>query len=214
MTPDKLRIVAFDCDGVMFDSRQANRAFYNAILEHLGLAPLRSRQMEKVQMLTVDQALAYLIDDPDALREAVRYKARLDYLEFVSLLEIEPYLKPLLAALRPAYRTAVATNRTNTMEAVLRRYGLEDCFDLVVTAWDVEKPKPHPEALEKILAAFGCRPDQMLFVGDSGVDQEAARAAGVWFAAYRNQALEAHVHLSGLDQVADMLGLCLDTGSA
>lgn len=207
MIADRLRIVAFDCDGVMFDSRRANQAFYNAILRHLGLEPLKPHQMEKVQMLTVDQALAYLVKDPQALREAIDFKATMDYLEFVSLLEIEPYLKPLLAALRPVYKTAVATNRTNTMDAVLKRYGLEDSFDLVVTAWDVEKPKPHPEALEKILAIFGCKADQMLYVGDSRVDQEAARAAGVWFAAYRNPDLEAHIHLPDLARLADLLGL-------
>ncbi len=214
MIPDKLRILAFDCDGVMFDSRRANQAFYNAILRHLGLSPLKPHQMEKVQMLTVDQALAYLIEDPVARQEAARFKAGMNYLEFVSLLEIEPYLKPVLAALKPAYKTAVATNRTNTMGAVLQRYALEDFFDLVVTAWDVERPKPHPDALEKILAAFDCRPEQMLYVGDSLVDQEAARATGVWFAAYRNQALEAHVHLSHLGQLADMLGISLPAGPA
>jgi phosphoglycolate phosphatase-like HAD superfamily hydrolase len=35
-----LKLIAFDCDGVLFDSREANIAFYNAILEQFGMPRL------------------------------------------------------------------------------------------------------------------------------------------------------------------------------
>ncbi len=213
MKIENIRIVAFDCDGVMFESRHANQAFYNRILEHLGLEPLKPNQMDKVQMLTVDQALDYLVKDPEARREGRRFRLKMDYLDFVPMLEIEPDLKLLLAALRPRYKTAVATNRTNTMGAVLERFGLEGSFDLVVTAWDVENPKPHPESLEKILDAFSCRPDQMIYIGDSSVDQQAAELAGVLFAAYANKNLRADVYLESLGQLAQILGVDMHSNS-
>jgi len=58
---------------------------------------------------------------------------------------------------------------------------LPDRFDLVVTSLDVERPKPHPDSLLKILAQFKAAPRQSLYVGDSEVDEKTARAAGVPF---------------------------------
>ena len=34
-----IKLVAFDCDGVLFDSQQANIAFYNTILAHFDRPP-------------------------------------------------------------------------------------------------------------------------------------------------------------------------------
>ena len=36
-----LRVIALDCDGVLFDSLEANVHFYNHILKMIGRAPLR-----------------------------------------------------------------------------------------------------------------------------------------------------------------------------
>ncbi len=33
------QVIIYDCDGVLIDSRESNRAFYNHILARFGLAP-------------------------------------------------------------------------------------------------------------------------------------------------------------------------------
>jgi HAD superfamily hydrolase (TIGR01509 family) len=91
------------------------------------------------------------------------------------------------------------------MNRVLRSHGLEDAFDLVVTALDVINPKPHPDQLNKILDHFALAPDQTIFIGDSELDAAAARAAGVSFVAYANRMLAADFHIERLDQVEDIL---------
>lgn len=48
---------------------------------------------------------------------------------------------------------------------------------------DVEKPKPDPEGLLKLLELFGVRKNELLYIGDSHVDEKAAAAAGVDFCA-------------------------------
>ena len=40
-----LKLVIFDCDGVMFDSRDANRIYYNQLLEKFDY-PLMDREEE------------------------------------------------------------------------------------------------------------------------------------------------------------------------
>ena len=102
------------------------------------------------------------------------------YDQFIPYMEREKGLKRLLAGLKDqGMIRAVATNRTNTMDAVLSAHDMEYSFDMVVTAADVVKPKPSPEQLHLIMKKFSLSPEQMLFVGDSQYDQMAAASADV-----------------------------------
>ena len=205
--PRSISVVTFDCDGVMFDSSHANRAYYNQLLDHVGLPVMTPDQFEFAHMHTVDEAIEYLIPDIRLRQAARRYRRQMRYHDFIGYMVMESYLIPLLDQLRPAYKTAIATNRTDTMDLVLEQHGIEDRFDLVVTALDVRQPKPHPEQLHMVLNRFSLSPDQMLYIGDSQLDQAAASAAGVPFVAFDNSELVADVHVNSLRQVADLLGL-------
>ncbi len=73
------------------------------------------------------------------------------------------------------------------MKHILERFNLGPYFDMVVTALDVKNPKPHPESVEKILAALQLKQEEAVFVGDSDVDQQTAESSGVTFIAYKNR---------------------------
>ncbi|MGY2130548.1 HAD family hydrolase [Blastococcus sp. SYSU DS0617] len=74
----------------------------------------------------------------------------------------------------------VCTNKTQHMaEAVLTGLGLRDLFAAVVGADAVAASKPAPEHLLTALEQMGTPMDQALFVGDTDVDVECARRAGV-----------------------------------
>jgi len=91
------------------------------------------------------------------------------------------------------------------MGGLLRRFGLERYFDLVVTSLDVRKPKPDPEAIQKILSLFGLNSREACYIGDSAVDEETARRAGVLFIAYRNEDLRADHHLGDFAALIPLL---------
>ena len=202
-----VKVVAFDCDGVMFDSSEANRAFYNQVLAHIGMPHMTSEQSAFAHMHTVDESLEYLINDPGRLAQARRYRRQMSYLSFIRFMIIEPHLKALLAKLRPAFKTAIATNRTDTMDRVLEEHELREQFDLVVTASDVRHPKPHPEQLHLIMDHFGIAPEHMIYIGDSALDAQSAQAAHVPFIAFRNVTLPARVHIQNLCQIEELLRL-------
>ncbi len=202
-----LKVVAFDCDGVMFDSREANRAYYDHLLSFSGLPAMTPDQLAYVHMHTVDEALTYLIADEDTRAAAQRYRRELGYLPFLKYMQMEPGLVPLLEALRRRYKTAVATNRTDTMAHVLSANRIDHLFDLVVCALDVTHPKPHPEGLIKVAEHFSVAPQAVLYIGDSAVDEAAAEAAGVRFVAYRNRNLTADLHVRQLSEIAGLVGL-------
>jgi HAD superfamily hydrolase (TIGR01509 family) len=206
-----VRVVAFDCDGVLFDTVEANRAYYNHILAHFGRPAMDEHQLRYVHIHTVQQCVAHLFADDADRQAAMAFRASIDYGPFLKYLTIEPHLKALLDWMRNRYKTAIATNRTNTMDRLLSEFGLADRFDLVVTSLDVERPKPFPDPLFKILSCFRVEPRQAVFVGDSEVDEATARAAGVPFVAYRNPALEARWHIESLK---DLEGFLQGSGTA
>ncbi len=204
---NNIKVVAFDCDGVMFDTVEANKAYYNRILEHFGSPPLTQEQFAYTHMHTVDAALDFLFKDQKVRKQADEVRKNLTYFSLIKYMEIEPGLKPLIKKLRPAYKTAVATNRSDTMDKVLEEHGLEGCFDLVVSAKDVDRPKPYPDPLLKVVTCFNVLPEETLYIGDSEVDEQAAGAAGIRFVAYNNPSLSADVHIRQLRELENLLNL-------
>ncbi len=202
----RIQLVIFDCDGVMFDTKKANTSYYNHILRYMDKPPLTPEQFAFAHMHTADETLACLLSDKRDLEKAQVFRKTMSYMPFIQDMIIEPHLKPLLKKLRPERKTAVATNRSDTMNHVLAEHGLERCFDMVVTALDVKYPKPHPESLFMILTRFALDPDQSLYIGDSKLDELAARDAGIPFVAYDNPGLAADYHITSLREIEP---LCL-----
>ncbi|MDJ0884350.1 MAG: HAD-IA family hydrolase [Desulfobacterales bacterium] len=205
MTISNLKAVIFDCDGVMFNTNRANEAYYNQILAHFDRPLLTREQFKYCHMATGDEAMHYLFEGTGLAEAAQTYRLQMGYSEFIHLMEIEPHLVPLLASLRPDIKTAVGTNRADTMAEVMRVHRLEDVFDLVVTSRDVPTPKPAPDILNHILAHFELAPVEALYIGDSVVDEQAAAAAGIPFVAYGDPDLKATHHIENLEEMFALL---------
>ena len=158
-----------------------------------------------MHMHTVFEAVESLFSEPGE-REAVHiFRQAIDPEPFIHLMVEEPGLREFLEYLRPGVKTAIATNRTTTIRQVLSLHGLSEFFDLVVSALDVTHPKPHPESLNKILAHFQVRPDEAVYIGDSFVDAEAARRAGIPLIAYKNPQLEADLHVDSFRDLQEWI---------
>ena len=189
----------------MFDTEKANKAFYNHILNQFGRPDMTPEQFVYASMHTAEKVLEYLFDDHEIFKAAQEYRLRMSYASFIKYMEIEPNLKPVLKRLRPKYKTAIATNRTDSIGQVLKEFGLGKYFDFVVSALDVDQPKPHPEPLLRILEHYQIEPDQAIYVGDSELDEIAARAAGLYLVAYNNRSLKADFHIKNLAELERIL---------
>ena len=200
-----LKVAAFDCDGVMFDTEAANQAYYNDILAHFSKPPMTGAQFAYCQMHTADKAIAHLFRDPGEFAAAQAFRRKRGYGPYIRYMKMAPDLKEVLCWCRNGLKTAVATNRSDTMNRVLEENGLENCFDLVVTAMDVANPKPHPEQLCSIMERFRAGPREVLYIGDSQLDQYAAEAAGVVFAACRNPGLSADYYIDRLSEIKSII---------
>lgn len=203
-----IRGVIFDCDGVLFASHAANLAYYNAVLVRLGEPPVRPEEREKAHLCHTaasPQVFAEILGTARA-EEALALAAVLDYRQFIPYMTPEPEMAETLALLASRRPLAVATNRGNSMEEVLRHFGLETFFQAVVTSRDVVRPKPWPDMLLLAAERIGIATEELLFVGDSELDLAAARGAGIRFVAYKEE-LGGELRVNGFRELGEILQL-------
>jgi HAD superfamily hydrolase (TIGR01549 family) len=81
---------------------------------------------------------------------------------------------------RAGLKLAIYTGSRGESFLPLQRAGLMEFFDPVITAADVERPKPHPEGLIRCLERLGCAPAEAAYVGDTPHDIQAGHAAGMF----------------------------------
>lgn len=205
-----LRLVVFDCDGVMFDSREANRAYYDHLRTRFGCPPMDEAEVSYVHIHNVFDSVAHIFRNSPAvpLETVNSYRTELGYEPFLPHMIMEPDLLEFLRFLKPSYHTAISTNRTTTMPRVLEAFDLVPWFDKVVTALDTPRPKPAPDALRLILDHFGLQPEEAIFIGDSEVDRLHAAGAGVELIAFKNPALTAGYHVDRFMEIPALPPFC------
>jgi phosphoglycolate phosphatase-like HAD superfamily hydrolase len=199
-------LAIFDCDGVILDSREANRAYYNAILEQFGRRSMNDKELSFVHMHTAEESVKYLFrDDITIQKDALFYAQSLDYTHFLDYLTMEPGVDDTMESIRPPTLTAVFTNRSTTMSKVIDMFGLDKWFDIVVCALDVNNPKPDPEGVFKILEILEVGKDRAIYIGDSVVDEMVAYRAEIPLIAYKNKELKAMFHVEHFLQIKQIL---------
>lgn len=79
---------------------------------------------------------------------------------------------------------ATSSNRDN-LKGLLRAAGVEDLIDEATTASDAKASKPEPDIVEAAVARSGLRKDELIMLGDTPYDVDAATRAGVRVIALR-----------------------------
>jgi pyrophosphatase PpaX len=208
--------VFFDLDGTLADTVGLILMSYRHTMRtHLGEAPPDARWLATLGTPLRDQLLEFARDPDEAAAMVATYT------EFQRRIHDEmvkpfPGAAEVLVGLRGrGARVAVVTSkRAEVARRTLEVCGLWAEVDLVVSADEVRRGKPDPEAVHLALAQLGlggAAPD-VLFVGDSPFDLRAGRAAGTRTAAapwgaFERSALEAEEPDYFLDELADVLDL-------
>ncbi len=198
-----LKLIVFDCDGVMFNSKKANCMYYNHLLAHFGLPSMSTEEEDYVHMNSVADSVQHIFRhyrNPD-LEEVHAFRKSCGYTPFLTYMEMEEDLQEFLQITSSKYHLAISTNRTDTMLPLLKRYRLEEYFGKVVTAATARRPKPAPDGLLEILDFFGCTADEAVFIGDSIIDEQHAASCGVPLIAFKNPDLQAPYHVGGFMEI-------------
>jgi phosphoglycolate phosphatase len=177
-------IVVFDLDGTLIDSAYDVATSANELVTTLGGAPL---DLDTVINM-IGEGAAVLVkraltaagldpDTPDALARFLEIYSR----HLLDRTQPYPGVQETLAIAAHRARLAILTNKPLAhTERILEGLRLRDFFSVVVGGDNPRGRKPDPAALLAIVAAAA---DQgALFVGDSPIDDQTARAAHVSFA--------------------------------
>lgn len=203
----KVRCVIYDCDGVLFDSIEANKILYNDLCALVGRAPLKEEEIKYVHSHTVYESIHFIFEKHDGLEKKVlELLKQVDLRNYIVYLKMEPNLVETLSILKEnGLIRAISTNRTTSMKHIMERFSLWPYFDMVVTALDVKHPKPHPESIEKIIQAFNLNKEEAVLVGDSEVDQKTAESSGIKFISYKNREIPSYAYIEDHLALLDLL---------
>ncbi len=198
-----LKTIILDCDGVMFDSRNANIQFYNHLLSHFGFPEMDEEEIDYVHAHTVYSSISHIFRNyPEQnIDDIFKYKEKTTYAPFLKYMHMEPDLIPFLEHTQKQYNLAIATNRTDTMVPLLHEFKLYDFFGKVMTADNARKPKPAADPLLEIVEYFNCTIEESIYVGDSYIDEETAKNCAMTLIAFRNRKIDAHYHVNSFLEI-------------
>ncbi len=201
-----LKLIVFDCDGVMFNSKKANCKFYNHLLTHFGFPPMDENEENFVHMSSVTDSVQHIFRHykKPTLEEVHAFRLSCEYAHFLQYMEMEADLVDFLEVTHKKYHLAISTNRTNTMIPLLKSYKLEDYFGKIVTAATAKRPKPAPDGLLEILDYYDCKPEETIFIGDSVIDEQHAKSCNVSLIAFKSPNLQAEYHVNSFLEILQL----------
>jgi HAD superfamily hydrolase (TIGR01509 family) len=92
---------------------------------------------------------------------------------------VQPAMRRLLDELHGRYRLAVLSNAGDTLETVLRGFGLDAYFHEIVNSHRIRLAKPDPRAFEVTLNRLQVAPAELFFTDNLARNVEAAEAMGI-----------------------------------
>ena len=199
-----IKLLVFDCDGVLFSSKDANVAFYNYLVKQVSREPLSQEEVEFIHMHSVKECLEFLMrNHPQKLEELLKVYEKTPYSMFFDYLKMEPDLIDFLNWAKERFKIALCTNRSNSTYPLLKHFDLLKYFDYIMDATKI--PKSNPEALGKILEFFKVPPEETLYIGDSEVDYKLAKAHGVKLVIFKNPSLKGDINVESFSQLKQLL---------
>ena len=180
-----IKLVIFDLDGVLIDSRDLHYEALNRALAVIGPGYQISREehlstydglntTKKLQMLTEHKGLGTeFYDTVWKLKQKYTIDEFRNFKYNQDLIRIFQWLK------NENYQIAVASNSIReTLKLALLKIGVLEYVDYYVSNQDVRRPKPFPEMYWACMTSLGCTAKETLIIEDSHIGREGALASG------------------------------------
>ncbi len=197
-----MHAIIFDLDGTLIDSAPDIHAAVNRVMSDIRAPLFEFPQIKSF----IGNGVPVLIQrvmaarDLDSADQTALISSFLDYYEADATTLTRPYPKAIetLQWLQAqGHRLGICTNKPEgPTRSILAEFALSDLFETVIGGDTLAQKKPDPAPLVRAMAELGDGP--AIFVGDSEVDAETAKRAGVPFAlfteGYRKSSLQDMPH--------------------
>ncbi len=183
MQSRETELIIFDLDGTLINSSDDIAWAANKTLLYMGHQEMGPEAVKEGIGWGVKTLLERLMPDEGAGRIS---EARERFLEYYwEHLNVRTFLYPgVLETLRHFKqlnkKMAVVTNKPiRFTERLLEELALKGFFMMALGGDSLPNRKPHPEPIEKVIATLETPREKTVFVGDSPIDCETGKRAGI-----------------------------------
>jgi phosphoglycolate phosphatase len=188
--PHSIRLVIFDLDGTLIDSRLDLVHSVNAALRHIGRPALPDEVIASYvgdgAPILIQRALGGEAADEALVRKGLEFFLSYYREHKLDHTTVYPGIADALATIQNSgngnpRKMAVLSNKpVGPSRAIVDALGLGAFFSQVYGGNSFATKKPDPEGARKLLEENHVAPEQAVMVGDSHVDVETGRNAGLW----------------------------------
>lgn len=177
----ELKAIIFDLDGVIIDSFDRQFQIFNELRKRYGLHDVNEKMFrEKIW----GNSLETIANEFFKKQSYDEIKKRHEFLvrKYINKVKLMDNAKEVIQKIkRSGIKTGLVTNATkNRTKKELEFLKIKDKFDIILTADDVEKPKPYPDGILKACERLNVQPDEVIYVGDRENDYKAGKSAGTF----------------------------------
>lgn len=183
----RYKAILFDFDFTLGDSSRGIAESVNFALEQTGHPQATDIQINRLIGHTLRSIFFDLTGSvDDALYSQFRhyFNERAELVVTPSTV-LYPGVIEMLIALKAQNKTLgiISTKYRRRLEEILDKFKLADHFSVVIGGEDVKQHKPHPEGLNLAIERLSLSTQEVIYIGDTVLDAQAAGASGIAFAA-------------------------------
>ncbi len=188
--PHSIKLVIFDLDGTLIDSRLDLVHSVNAALRHIQRPELPDNVIASYvgdgAPILIQRALGGEAIDESLVRKGLEFFLTYYREHKLDHTTVYPGIREALVSIqnssngKPRQMAVLSNKPVNPSRAIVEALGLGQHFTQIYGGNSFATKKPEPEGALKLLTEAGVRPDQAAIVGDSHVDIRTGHNAGLW----------------------------------
>jgi phosphoglycolate phosphatase len=179
---ESLKLIIFDLDGTLVDSKKDIAQATNHTLKTLGRSPLKEEVIYQFVGEGVRRLLQQCLGDGNQqlIEEAWQIFGSYYSLHLLDNTVLFPQVKETLESLWFLDKIIISNKPDRFCFPILEGLSIISYFKMVLGGDSLSHRKPDPSSIHSIMEAFGLNNKQLMMVGDSGIDLEYGKRAGIF----------------------------------